>query len=156
MSFILADAEDGMIPRTVEKPLAAAQAFERGALLVANGSDQWAECGADPASIGGVAASPAGTDASGFNILGKREFPAGYMQAYAVQKNTRFRARYTGALPGADGGVYGVVRDTDLLWKVDFTETVNTRLKLVGRLTTSPENLPEVLVSFLAANIQQI
>jgi hypothetical protein len=157
MSFMLADTNDSQsLPRTVEKPLAAAQAFERGALLLLNGSDQFAECGADPASIAAVAASPAGTDASGFNILGKREFPAGYMQAYAIQGNKRFRARYTGSLPGADGGLFGVVRDTDALWKVDFTETVNTRLKIVGRLTNSPENLPEVLVEFLAANVQQV
>lgn len=156
MSFMVADTPNQAIPRTVEKPLAAAQAFEKGALLVANASDQWAECGANPASIGGIAASPAGTDTSGFNILGKREFPAGFMQAYVVQLNQRFRCRYSGGLPAADGGTYGVLRDTDLLWKVNFADAVNTRVKQVGRLTNSPENLPEVLVEFLAANVQQI
>jgi hypothetical protein len=37
---------------------------------------------------------------------------------------------------------------------VDFTDTVATRLKLIGRRTNSPENIPEVEVVFLAANVQ--
>jgi hypothetical protein len=67
-----------------------------------------------------------------------------------------FSARYIGGLPAANGANYGVVRDTDLYWKVDFTETVNTRLKLVDRRTNSPENIARVLVIFLTANIQVI
>lgn len=155
MSFKLAQVPSGMsVPRLVEKALATAT-LSQGALLVENGSGQYAECGADPASICAVAATPAGTDTSGFNVLAKKEFPAGYMQGIYVA-DCVFRAKYVGTLPAADGGAYGVVKDSDLDWKVDFTDTTATRVKLVGRLTNSPENLPEVLVRFLAANIQPI
>lgn len=153
MSFKLADTEHMGIGRVIELPQAPGSAYELGALLLVNGSAQFAECGADPASIAAVALSGAGTDASGFNILAVKGFPPGYMQA-AYIKNRKFRARYVGALPAADGGVYGVVKDSDGLWKVDFTDTIATRVKVVGRLTNSPENLPEVLVTFLDANVQ--
>jgi hypothetical protein len=156
MSFILADTDSLGVGRIVEKPVAAAQAWERGALLVANGTDQWTECGADPALIAAVAESAAGADTSGFNILGRKEFPANFCQAAAVQNNRRFRARFIGSVPGNDGGLFGVVKDADNLWKVDFTDVVNTRVKLISRFTLSPESQPEVLVEFLAANIQQV
>lgn len=143
------------VPRTIEKNLAAAQAFNAGALLLADGSDNFAECGADPASIAAVAVSGAGTDSSGFVRFGKKEFPPGKMQGIALP-GTIFTAKYTGALPGVNGALFGVVRDTDVDWKVDFGETVNTRLKLLDRRTTSPENIARVVVSFLSANIQVI
>jgi hypothetical protein len=53
-----------------------------------------------------------------------------------------------------DGGSYGVVKDSDGKWKVDFSDTTATRVKLVGRRTNSPENLPQVIVTVLAANVQ--
>lgn len=155
MSFILARAKSQSIPRVREYPLAAGAAGLRGALLVRDANGAWAECGADPASIGGIAESDFGaTTGIGTISTGKLEFPPGRMQATVVQDEVEFRARYVGALPAADGGLYGVVRDTDGLWKVDFGEVTATRVKLVGRLTDSPLNVPEVLVVFLAANIQ--
>lgn len=155
MSFQLAHPDGIRVPRTVEKNLAAAQAFLEGALLLADASDNYAECGADPASIAGVSVSAAGADTSGFNRFAKKEFPPGKMQAIALT-GIVFSARYIGGLPAANGASYGVVRDSDLYWKVDFTETVNTRLKLVDRRTNSPENIARVLVIFLTANIQVI
>jgi hypothetical protein len=101
-----------------------------------------------------VTLSPGGTDTSGFNRFAKKEFPPGRMQAYAMNPDVTFSAKYVGTLPGANGALYGVVRDTDLDWKVDFAETVNTRLKLIDRRTASPENIARVLVRFLVANIQ--
>lgn len=154
MSFRQADTAHGNQPRTVERNLASGSSFEQGALLVVNGSGEYAECGADPASIAAVAATPCGTATSGFQILPKREFPPGKMQGINVGKNVRFRAKYVGSLPAANGGNYGVVKDSDGLWKVDFTDTTATRVKLVDRLTNSPENQPEVIVEFLDANIQ--
>lgn len=156
MSFQLAYPEGVRVPRTVEKNLAAAQAFEAGALLVADGSDNWAECGANPASIGGIAIAPAGTDTSGFNRFAKREFPPGKMQAIAPGPTVFFTARYLGSLPGANGASYGVVRDTDLFWKVNFADTTNLRVKLLDRRTNSPENIARVVVSILAANVQVV
>lgn len=156
MSFKVARAKSQSIPRVRERPLAAGASFPLGSLLLVNASGEYAECGADPAAIAAVSESGAGVDASIGSHFGRVEFPPGKMQGTAVQDEVVFRARYVGALPAADGGLYGVVKDADGLWKVDFGETVNTRLKLVGRLTDSPENVPEVLVSFLAANVQVI
>lgn len=156
MSFILARAKSQSIPRSKELPLAAGASGKRGALLLVDANGEYAECGADPAAIAAVAESDFGADTSIGAVAGKSEFPPGKMQGTAVQDEVVFRAKYVGALPAADGGSYGVVRDTDGSWKVDFTETVNTRVKLVGRLSDSPLNVPEVLVSFLAANVQVI
>jgi hypothetical protein len=153
--FILARPEGQSVPRVVEKDLAAGAAFEVGALLLVNGSGQYAECGADPVSIAAVAESGAGADTSGFNILARKEFPSGRMTGTAV-RNMLFRARYVGALPAADGGAYGVIKDADGFWKVDFNEAVNTRVRMLGRLTDSPINVPEVLVKFLDANVQDV
>lgn len=154
MSFILARLKAGHTPRVREKPLAAAAAGFRGALMLRDANGAWAECGADPAAIGGVAEADFGPTTAIGAHFGTKEFPPGFMVCTLVQDEVAFRARYVGTLPAADGGSYGVVRDTDGLWKVDFTETVATRLKLVNRFTNSPENLPEVEVVFLAASVQ--
>jgi hypothetical protein len=153
MSFILAELDAQSIPRARELPVAAAQAFLRGAALLVNASNQYAECGADPAAIAAIAESDYGTDTGGFGGHGTKEFPPGHMQGTLLE-GRKFRARYVGSLPAADGGSYGIVKDADGLWKVDFTDTTATRVKLVGRLTQSPENQAEVFVRFLTANIQ--
>lgn len=155
MSFILADTPDTGVNRIVQRALAAGASFPQGSLMLVNGSNEFAECGADPASIAAVSATACGTDSSGFNMLGKKEFPPGFMQGIALE-GRKFRAKYVGALPAADGGSYGVIKDADGQWKVDFNDTVATRVKLVGRLTGSPENQAQVLVIFLAANIQTV
>lgn len=155
MSFREARAKSQSIPRVVERPLAAGSLFVQGALLVLDANAAWAECGADPAAIGAIALSGAGVDTSIGNRLGKTEFPPGYMQGMAVQDEVMFRAKYTGTLPAADGGTYGVTRGGDLIWRVDFAKTgASARVKLIRRLTNSPENVPEVLVVFLLANVQ--
>lgn len=154
--FVLASGEPGgFIPPLVEKALAAAYAEEQGALLVVNGSGQYAACGADPALVAAVANTPGGTDTSGFNILGHKEFPPGYMQGIPV-RGTLFRAPYVGTLPAADGGQYGVIRDADGIWKVDFDELAAPLVTLVGRLTGDPEDGTEVLVRFLESAVQDI
>ncbi len=155
MSFILAETQDGAVPRIVERALAAAQTFNRGALVLADASGNIAECGADPAAILGVAENGAGTDTNIFNPLRSKAFPPGKMQV-TLARNQIFSAKYVGTLPAADGGVYGVVRDTDADWKVDFTDTTATRVKLVGRMTTSPENQNRVKVRFIDTNLQDI
>jgi hypothetical protein len=155
MSFQLAYPDGIRVPRIVEKNLAAAQAFEAGALLLADGSDNWAECGANPASIGGISVSPAGNDATGFNRFAKREFPPGKMQAIALT-GILFTCRYLGSLPAANGATYDVLRDSDLFWKVNFASSANARVKLLDRRTNSPENIARVVVSFLSANIQVV
>jgi len=154
MSFILARAASQSIPRTLEKPVAAGQSWLQGALLIVDANGAYTECGADPAAIAAVALSGYGTDTSGFVPLGTKSFPPGYCQGTSVN-GTRWRANYVGTLPAATGGNYGVVRDTDGRWKVDFTDTTATRVKLVSReATNSPNNQAWVEVEFLAANVQ--
>lgn len=155
MSFQMAHPNGVAVPRVVTRPLAAGAAFLEGALLLVDANGAFAECGADPAAIAAVALAPCGADTSGFNILGKKEFPPGYMQGETI-KDREFSAKYIGSLPAADGGAYGVVKDSDGYWKVDFTDTTATRVRLVDRRTTSPENIARVVVKFLDANVQTI
>jgi hypothetical protein len=143
------------VPRIVHKNLAAAQAFNAGALLLADASDNYAECGANPAAIAAVAVSGAGTDTSGYVRFGKKEFPPGTMQGIVVN-GTVFTARYLGSLPAANGATYDVLRDSDVDWKVNFASSANARVKLLDRRTSSPENISRVLVVVLAANVQII
>jgi hypothetical protein len=157
MSFILAHADPGgVIPRVPERPATAGSNWLRGAAILVNGSGEFAECGADPAAIAGFAENNFGTTSSSiFNPFGKDGFPPGYAQV-AAAFHRYFRCRYIGTLPGAVGGTYGITRDTDLLWKTDFSKSAaNQRVKLIRFLTTSPENLPEVVVTVLDANVQQ-
>jgi hypothetical protein len=156
MSFKVARAKSQSIPRVQERALAAGSAFKAGALLLVNANNEYAECGADPVAIAAVALTGAGASTEIGNRLGKEEFPPGFMQATAVQDEVVFRAKYVGALPAAVGGSYGVIKDADGFWKVDFNETVATRLKYIRSFALSPENLPEVAVVFLAANVQVI
>lgn len=157
MSFVLAHLNSTKVPRAVEKPVAAGADFSRGALLLVDANGAYAECGADPAAIAAVAESDYGVDASGFNPVGKKEFPPGYMQGMSVQNETVFHAEYVGTLPAAEGGSYGVVRDTDGRWKVDFSDTVNTRVRLVNlSWTEAPLNKRRVLVTFLPSAVQII
>lgn len=154
MSFFAAKLMAGHTPRTKQLAVAAGAEFEKGALLVRDANGAWAECGADPASVGGVSETAYGTDTSGFIRTGKKEFPPGYMQATLVGDEQLFLAEYVGTLPAADGGAYGVVRDTDGSWKVDFAETTNTVVRLQGRRTNAPENIALVYVTFLPAVVQ--
>lgn len=155
MSFYPATAFNQSVPRTIERALASGYAANKGALLVLNGSNQFAECGADPAAVAAVAIGAGGADTDGFNITGRKEFPSGYMQAYWPGNGQLFLARYTGTL-GTPGTAYGTVRDTDGLWKVDFAETTTTQVIFHKSLNVAPESLPLVLVSFRAAIITQI
>ena len=155
MSFYLAEPDGQSIGRTVERAQASGSSYPMGSLLLVNASNEFAECAADPAAVAAVSASAAGTDTSGFNPLAVKGFPPGKMQGHAV-RNQIFSAKYVGTLPAADGGSYGVVKDADGEWKVDFAEVVATRVKLVGRRTTSPENLNRVLVRFLDTVVQDI
>lgn len=157
MSFQLANLRGSMLPRMVEKTVASGQSFNRGALLLMDSNGQYAECGADPAAIAAVANSDYGTDTTGYIRTGHKEFPPGSMQGISIANQVVFSAEYVGTLPAAEGGSFGVVKDTDGRWKVDFTDTTNQRVKLVGlSWTQSPLNRNRVIVEFLSANVQLI
>ena len=156
MSFYQAHPDGTDVPRIVTRPIAAGQAWNTGALLILDANGAFVECGADPALVAAVALAPTGADTSGFNILGQKAFPPGWAQAEPVGYRKPFCAKYVGTLPAADGAEYGVVRDTDGLWKVDFAETTAKVVTLVDRRTTSPENLGIVVVRFREAIVQAI
>ena len=158
MSFRLAYPQGIHVPRVVKNPLAAAQTFNFGALLLEDGSGNWAECGANPTSIGGVALSGAGADTSGFNRFARVEFPPNYMEAMSVVNQVPFACLYMGTLPAQAGATYGVTRDTDSNWKVDFTKNAaNQRVTLLDiTWTGAPESQKYVVVAVLPANAQVV
>lgn len=163
MSFAPANADGDAVPVCEEMAIdTATYAGNGGALLVQDGA-YIEECGADPATILGVAVSSGGADTDGFSRTGRKEFPPGKMQYYRLGRGQQFTALYIGTLPDNVGGEYGVVRDSDGLWKVDFTDTSATRVrlvrKLVGSLPLTPpapgtNAVPKVVVEFLPAYIQ--
>lgn len=160
MSFRQAGlAPGGAQPPTLHLPVAAGQAWEKGALLIADANGQWAECGADPAAVGAVAANAYGADTSGFVRTARKEFPPGEMVAVLVGGLVPFRAKYVGSLPAVTGGSFGVIRDTDGLWKVDFNEVTALRVKVAPnglRLASAPFNRNEVIVFFLPTIVQAL
>jgi hypothetical protein len=120
-----------------------------------NGSGQWAECGADPTSVGAVSAERVGSGA--FPLVpstGSYEFPPGYCRGFKVTNEQEFEAGYTGTRPSQLGGSYGVVKGADGLWRVDFTDTTNTVVKLVRFSHTLGRD--RVVVVFLATDVQVV
>ena len=155
MSFRPATLENQSIPNPVELALAAGEDFEAGALLLVDGSGDFAECGADPATIAAVSLTGAGTEPGDFRMVSNREFPPGVIQGIPLLEGRRFSAEFLGSLPSQIGGLFGVAEDSDGQWKVDFGETVNTRCTLVG-IDQGEGPLPgpsRVIVTFLEANI---
>lgn len=150
----------GMEPRTFERTIASGYSEAQGALLVLDSSNNLVSCGADPTLIAGVAVTPGGAIATSsigfFNILGRNEFPLLKMQAYAL-KDQRFIAPYVGTLPTTPGGQFGVVRDTDGVWKIDFSDDVNQVLVYMGnRNNTLEGSLPLAICMFLDAVVQPV
>lgn len=158
MSFRPAVLDGQSIPPAIEKDIAASQDYHPGALLLMDGGLDFAECGADPASIAGVSLGGGGPDTEGYRLPADREYPPGRAQAFPIKDaTTRWTAEFTGTL-GTVGTAYGVVKDTDDIWRVDFTDTVATRVILLG-VDQGEGPLPgpnRVLVSFLAGNIQTV
>lgn len=153
---------DVKVPLTHERALASGGAWEMGALLVVNGNGEYEEAGADPATVNAVSLVRAGADTTyafggtaGFNITNRKEFPTNKIQA--MSPVGLWTADYVGALPSPDNaGQFGVIRDTDGLWKVDFNEITALVVNLVRNLNTSPELVHRVLVSFIPSVIGSI
>lgn len=131
----------GSRPNVARYPLAASQTFNAGALVVLDASEDVTECGADPASILGVATVPA-----------EHVIESGYIEVYVADNVTVFAMKGTSNPAKANiNQSYGVVKDgTSNRWEVDLTDTTNTRVKVVDIDTT--RNL--FFVTFLVANRQ--
>jgi hypothetical protein len=122
-------------------PLAAAQTFKLGALVLLDGSANVTECGADPATIYGIAAHDAGKDPQ----------DATKVILYKLFEGQKFWMQCSADPVAANRGIsYGVAKDADGVWYVDFTDTVATRV-YVHDVDTATKR---VLVSVLAANRQ--
>lgn len=123
-------------------PLAAAQTFKVGAAVLMDGSQNIAECGADPASIYGFSAGLAPKDP---------QDPA-KMVIYKAFEGQKFWMQTSVAPTVANRGVnYGITKDADGIWYVDFTKTAASSRMYVHDIDT---DTVRVLVSVLAANRQ--
>ncbi len=103
--------------------LTAAQTFLAGALVLLDGSQTVAECGADPAAVLGVALHPATSGGAG----GDRDFLTDKILVALAGRGNTFLFEGDNDPVAADIGVaYGAVKDGDGIWTVDGTETVAT------------------------------
>lgn len=126
----------------IQLPLAAVQTFKTGALVLRDGSGNIAECGADPAAIYGVAEEPAG----------KEPTDANKVIVTRATESTRWWFPCSAAPTSANSGInYGVTKDADGIWYVDFTKTAASARVYVHQVDT---DTGRVEVSVLAANRQ--
>jgi hypothetical protein len=135
-------------------PQAAAQTFKRGALLVIDAGGAAAECGADPASIAGVALADAADYSWQNDTFGTVD--PGIPVALADQE---FRGTLEGTFAASDiGAAYGVVLDASGYWTVDRSDTSATRVRITGvddEVEVGDVNAPVRFV-FLTANQQEV
>ena len=134
----------------------AAETFEQGALVLVEASAGGlvaAECGADPASIAGVALAGVADytwEDDTFNTVNPK--------TRIATANQTFRGTMIGTWAETDEGVsYGVV-DTSGIWTIDKSETSATRVTILradDEVVAGDVNPPVEFV-FLAANIQAI
>jgi hypothetical protein len=124
----------------IRLPLAAGQTFLNGALVVLDASKNVTECGADPTAIYGMALEPAGKDPEGdYCII-----------APAIEGKFYWMPCSTDPAQANVSKPYGVAKDADGIWHVDFTDTVNTRV-FVHEISVDTKM---ARVSVLAANRQ--
>lgn len=155
MSFYPAKLDGMATPRVVQKAIAANEVFDVGALLLVDANGEYAECGADPASVAVVSIAEAGEDTEGFGGHGRREFPPGEVQGVPVAEGQLFTAEFTGAI-GDVGTAYGVAV-VNGEWVVDFGDVTATAVVLVDKLDEVPGGWPgRVLVRFESTAVQEI
>lgn len=112
----------GSRPATKRFPLATGETFYAGDLVVLDGAGDVAEvAGADPTPILGMAAEDAADVVE-----------SGYVVVYVADNDTIFAMEGTSAPTEANiGEDYGVVESSGV-YLVDVTDTVNTRVMVVG------------------------
>lgn len=125
----------------IQLPLAASQTYKTGSACFMNGSGLMQECGADPASI------------YGFSTGEATKNPVDPTKGifYKAFEGQKFWAPCSSDPTSANRGVnYGLAKDADGIWYVDFTDVANTRV-YVHEVDTDTKR---VLFSVLAANRQ--
>jgi hypothetical protein len=159
MSFIEARLAHQSVPRAWETPVAVEQSFEKGALgSLVDGAFTEAD---DPAAgdVTHVSQTPFGASGGkyGASLLGRLEFPPG-MAIVTEAFDTTFRAEFVGDLPALPGGEYGVVRDTDGRWKVDFDDAVGGVVRYLRPVSDLPgtesDELEEVFPTFVLREVE--
>lgn len=152
----------GKIPQTVEKTIASGYSEVQGALLQQSATNTWEATGSDPVQVAAVALTPGGADTSGYNILGRKEFPPLSMQGI-LPRGQRFLFPYMGSVPAAvDGSTYGATRDTDGYYKIDFNKLGGGVFNYFGFPDLSPADSAgsgqdtRALVSFVEGIIQAV
>ena len=129
-------------------PVTAAQTFITGALVtITLGVGTVGECGADPATILGIAMAPASIGlATTGSIYGGTQIPV-----YILQPDTVcFMASATTPVQATHQFVlYGIEKTTN--WRVDTTDVANTRVTVVDISNTPLQE--GFYVKFLAANL---
>lgn len=122
-------------------------AFTEGALVYFDTGDQLLkECGADPALILGVARC---------SVADRAINPQSFIPVDVIEP-TQSWVMSSATTPAATNlaTAYGVVK-TSGYWKVDTSDTSNTRLVVVGYSPMSGQQGPEhFVVKFTAANLQ--
>lgn len=139
MSFIEARLTNQSVPRAREVPVAAGEAFEKGALgTLVDGEFTEVAAAAAAGDVEYVSQTPFGAGTTGFGeIGGRREFPPG-MAVVTDAFACPFRAEFEGDLPAAPGGDFPAVRGADGLWRVNFAGVGGTLLRYVGPVSDLP------------------
>lgn len=133
MSFKEAHLDSQSVPRSREVPVAVTdpvQSFEIGALGTLVDEEFVEATSPDPDTVTHVAQAPYGVPTvaptfDGFGLIGnQRGFPPGRVVVSEAAEVKYYRAQFLGDLPADRGGLYGVEKDVDGLWKVNFATVV--------------------------------
>lgn len=139
------------------------QTFKKGALVVIGSAGTITECGADPGALGvtGVALQDAGSGL-GYDAANSPAVVTGRVQEVSVamaNRNTVFRGR--AIISAVDPGVplqthigeqYGVAKDADGIWYIDFAETSAKVVQIVDIDLVTGRN--DFFFKFLEAVLQ--
>lgn len=140
----------GEHPYMDEFPEAASQSFVKGD-LVCLASGYLTKCGSDPAAVLGVALADAHNGSAGAYMIPVLVLTTHMVLTMQVYHGTPSSS----VIAAADlGTAYGIVDAGSGVWKVDKTDTSNTRVKVVTFLEPVGTAAGKVGVVFLPANLQ--
>lgn len=113
-------------------PVADAAEWGIGALLTLT-AGELDEAGADPSDVVGISTGPEPQFLPG-HVQGGSLNPDGSSEVYLADDQTVFNWLTVGGPPDESniGVLYGVVKDTDDIWKVDIAEVTATVVRIVG------------------------
>lgn len=129
------------IPRSNHQyPMKSGETFKEGAFVLSTAGTM-EECGSDPAAIWGIALEPAALDPEGALIV--QVAPLWEGQLVDISANAALVDTYVGE-------DYGIVKESNGIWRVDISDTTNVRVFCHGVDITRGR----MICSVLAANRQ--